>query len=64
MGAQGIGLVMLLLTILLYLPNLFLAHGIMQQVTALNFVFDTLLFAGTMMVIGNAISIVCVPLER
>jgi uncharacterized membrane protein len=50
------GLLMMLLTLALYVPNLFLARSVSQQVTAINFVFDTLLFAGTLFVIANTIS--------
>jgi hypothetical protein len=46
---------MLLLTIVLYVPQYFLARGVPDHVTGINFVFDTLLFAGTMLVISSAI---------
>jgi hypothetical protein len=32
-----------------------IARDVSQQVTAINFVFDTLLFAGTLLVISRAI---------
>jgi uncharacterized membrane protein len=48
------GLLMLLLTLALYVPDLFLARGVSQQVEAINFVADTLLFAGTLFVIAGA----------
>lgn len=54
-GAALGGLLMVLLTLALYVPEFFLARSVSQQVTAINFVFDTLLFAGTMFVIANAI---------
>jgi uncharacterized membrane protein len=50
------GLLMLLLTLALYVPDFFLSRSTSEYVTALNFVFDTLLFAGTLFVIANAIS--------
>lgn len=49
------GLLMALLTLVLYVPDLFLARSVSQQVTAINFIFDTLLFAGTLLVITRAI---------
>jgi uncharacterized membrane protein len=55
-AAMSAGLWMVLLTVTLYVPQFFLAHGATEYVTALNFVFDTLLFAGTLLVIGNAIA--------
>ena len=50
------GLLMVLLTLALFVPDFFLASNVSQYVTALNFVFDTLLFAGTLFVIAKAIS--------
>ncbi len=47
---------MVLLTLALYVPPFFLAENAQQRVGAINFVFDTLLFAGTMLVISKAIS--------
>jgi uncharacterized membrane protein len=55
-AAAGCGLLMTLLTVALYTPQWVMARGVSQQVTAINFVFDTLLFAGTMLVISRAIS--------
>ena len=49
------GLLMLLLTLVLYVPEYFLAHTVSERVTAINFVFDTLLFSGTMWVISRVI---------
>jgi len=54
-GGTFAGLLMVLLTLALYVPQFFLAHGVGERVTAINFVFDTLLFAGTMLVITKAI---------
>ena len=42
----AVGVLMTLLTIGLFAPDLMLAQGVTQQVTAINFVADTLLFAG------------------
>lgn len=49
------GLLMLLLTIALYLPPIFLARTDPEKVTALNFIFDTLLFAGMPLLVAKAI---------
>jgi hypothetical protein len=46
---------MTVLTIVLYGPALFLARGAGQEVVAINFVADTLLFAGSMLVIASVI---------
>lgn len=55
-AAAGGGLFMTLLTAALYVPQWIIARGVSQQITAINFVFDTLLFAGTMFIISRAIS--------
>jgi hypothetical protein len=55
-GAALGGLLMLLLTLALYVPQFFLAGNDQARITAINFVFDTLLFAGTLLVISKAIS--------
>lgn len=49
------GALMLLLTLVLYVPQFFLAHTVGGGVEALNFVFDTMLFGGTLLVISRAI---------
>ncbi len=54
-AAKFAGLLMLVLTVVLYLPEFFLAQGVSQQVEGINFVADTLLFSGTMLAIANAI---------
>ena len=54
-GGMFAGLLMTLLTIALYVPQLFLARSVSEEVTAINFVADTLLFAGTLLVITKAI---------
>ena len=55
-AAAGCGLLMIGLTVVLYVPQWVIARGASQQITAINFVFDTLLFAGTMFIISRAIS--------
>ena len=50
------GLLMVVLTLALYVPQFFLAADVQQRITAINFVFDTLLFAGTVLVISKAIA--------
>ena len=54
-GGWLAGLLMVLLTLLLFVPQFFLASNVGERVTAINFIFDTLLFAGTMLVITKAI---------
>ena len=54
-GAALAGLLMVLLTLALYVPQFFLAHSVSEQVNAINFVFDTLLFAGMLLVVTRAI---------
>jgi uncharacterized membrane protein len=49
------GLLMTALTIAIYVPQFFVAHSAADQVTAINFIFDTLLFGGMMLIIGAAI---------
>ena len=48
------GLLMLLLTLVLYVPEYFLAHTVPQRVTAINYIFDTLLFSGTLLAVARA----------
>ena len=55
-ATASVGMIMVLLTLSLYMPEFFLARSASQQVTAINFVADTLLFAGTLFAIANAIS--------
>jgi uncharacterized membrane protein len=50
------GLLMTMLTVVLYGPQFFLAESVQEQITAVNFIFDTLLFAGTLLVISKAIA--------
>jgi uncharacterized membrane protein len=51
----SVGAFMTLLTLALYVPDLFLAQGTPQEIRAINFVADTLLFAGSMFAIASAI---------
>jgi uncharacterized membrane protein len=51
----SVGAFMTLLTLALYVPALFLAKGAQQEITAINFVADTLLFAGSMLAIASAV---------
>jgi uncharacterized membrane protein len=55
-GAAWAGLLMTVLTAVLYVPQFFLAADTGARVTAINFIFDTLLFAGMMLVISAALS--------
>jgi len=50
------GLLMLVLTLALYVPAFFVAANVQLRIRAINFIFDTLLFAGTLLVISKAIS--------
>jgi hypothetical protein len=52
---------MVLLTLALYVPQFFLAGTVQERVTAINFIFDTLLFAGTVLVVSKAIADVGSP---
>ncbi len=49
------GILMAVLTVLLYVPDLFLARGPGQPITAINFVADTLLFSGSLLAIAGAV---------
>ncbi len=53
-GGWLAGLLMVLLAVLLFVPQFFLARNVGERVTAINFIFDTLLFAGTLLVITKA----------
>lgn len=55
-AAAACGYLMLLLTLGLYVPQYFIARTVPQHIVAINFIFDTLLFAGTMLVISRAIT--------
>jgi uncharacterized membrane protein len=52
----GVGILMTVLTIGLFVPDLILARGVAERVIAINFVADTLLFAGMMFAIASAVA--------
>jgi hypothetical protein len=52
----AVGVLMTALTIGLFVPDLFLAEGVSQRVLAINFVADTLLFAGMMLAIAREVA--------
>ncbi len=54
-AAAWAGALLIVLTVALFVPQFFVADTAGGRVNAINFVFDTLLFAGTMLVIGRAI---------
>lgn len=51
-----VGILMTVLVIGLFTPDLFLAQGVAQRVNAINFVADTLLFAGMMFAIARVVA--------
>jgi hypothetical protein len=51
----AVGVLMTVVTLVLYVPALFLANGVQQEIVAINFVADTLLFAGAMLAIASAV---------
>jgi uncharacterized membrane protein len=53
----AVGVLMTALTIGLFVPDLFLAKGVLQRVLAINFVADTLLFAGMVFAIARAVDV-------
>src|SRR5581483_11862994 len=55
-AADWAGLVMLLLTIFLYVPILAIARSSGAMVVGMNYVFDTLLFAGAILLLAQAYS--------
>lgn len=55
MSAMLGGVLMIVLDIALYVPELVGARTVPTQLKGINYVFDTMLFAGTLFVIGNAI---------
>lgn len=56
-----VGVLMMVLTVVLYAAALFFAHGPGQFVTAINFIADTALFAGSMFAIARAVGLQPVP---
>src|SRR5262249_52708370 len=53
-AAASAGLLMIVLAAGLYVPQFFLGHSVADHVKAINFIFDTLLFGGMMLIIGAA----------
>ena len=52
----GVGMVMTVIAVVLYVPAFLFARGAGQVVTAINFVADTLLFAGSMLVMARLVA--------
>ncbi|WP_433964707.1 hypothetical protein [Tunturiibacter gelidiferens] len=52
-GAKAVGLVMTLLTVVLYLPILLMASGAPAVLEGANYVWDTLLFAGAVLLVAE-----------
>jgi hypothetical protein len=55
LDAASIGLLMTVLTIFLYLPMLAQGGGVPQLTESLNYVADTLLFAGMALLLASAL---------
>jgi uncharacterized membrane protein len=55
MGATSIGLLMAILTLLLYVPLLVMASPPPQMLEGINYVADTLLFAGAALLVAGAL---------
>jgi uncharacterized membrane protein YphA (DoxX/SURF4 family) len=53
-AAAWAGLLLTVLTVALYVPQFFLAENVADRVNAINFIFDTLLFGGTILIVGAA----------
>jgi len=53
LSTSMVGIVMTVLTVALYFPDFFVVSGVSQQVTAINYIADTLLFAGTMLLVAR-----------
>jgi uncharacterized membrane protein YphA (DoxX/SURF4 family) len=54
-AAAWLGVWMVYLTLVLYLPILLTAQGGMQLIEGVNYVFDTLMFAGTILLLASAL---------
>jgi uncharacterized membrane protein len=54
-AAAWLGIALVVTEIFLYLPLLGPAHGTDQVVEAIDYIFDTLLFAGTALILGEAL---------
>jgi uncharacterized membrane protein len=53
-AAAWAGMLMTGLTAAVYAPQFFIARTAADQVTAINFIFDTLLFGGMLLIVGSA----------
>jgi uncharacterized membrane protein YphA (DoxX/SURF4 family) len=53
-AAAWAGLLVTMLTVGLYVPQFFIAKNVADRVNAINFIFDTLLFGGTILIVGAA----------
>jgi uncharacterized membrane protein YphA (DoxX/SURF4 family) len=53
-AAAWAGLLMTGLTVAIYVPQFFIAQSVADQVTAINFIFDTLLFGGMLLIVAAA----------
>src|SRR5262249_40818149 len=53
-AAAWAGLLITVLTGALYVPQFFIAQNAADRVIAINFIFDTLLFGGMMLIVGTA----------
>jgi uncharacterized membrane protein len=54
-AAAWLGIALTITVIVIYLPLLGPAHGTDQVVEAIDYIFDTLLFAGTALILGEAL---------
>jgi hypothetical protein len=55
-ASAWLGIALTITVIVIYLPLLGPAHGTDQVVEAINYIFDTLLFAGTALILGEALA--------
>jgi uncharacterized membrane protein YphA (DoxX/SURF4 family) len=56
-AAACLGIVVTVVVVVIYVPMLWPAHGADQVVEAINYVADTLLFAGTALVLAEALGV-------
>jgi uncharacterized membrane protein YphA (DoxX/SURF4 family) len=54
-AAAWLGIALTVTVIVIYLPLLGPAHGTDEVVEAIDYIFDTLLFAGTALIVGEAL---------
>jgi uncharacterized membrane protein len=55
-AATAVGLLMTVLTVFLYVPILALAKNAQEVLVGINYVFDTLLYGGALLLLANALS--------